>query len=104
MVQAVSQGRFSNETDRRNLTGLIERYRKAKFDLSQFTSGHDFCAALGIVLRKQIGSRHCMQSSRSEVEIHLRLTVDIDHLRETTIYDSITQWQQENVPYKVLTS
>jgi hypothetical protein len=104
MVQAVSQGRFSNAKDRENLTRMIERYRNTKFDLSQFTSGHDFCAALGIILREKIGSRHLMQSLRSEVEMHLRLTIDIDHLQETTVYGSITQWQQENVPYRVLKS
>jgi hypothetical protein len=104
MVQAVSQGRFSNAKDRENLTRMIERYRNTKFDLSQFTSGHDFCAALGIILREKIGSRHLMQSLRSEVEMHLRLTVDSDHLQETAVYGSITQWQQENVPYRVLKS
>lgn len=84
------------------LRGHVDHYMNAHLDLYQLTSGHDFCAALGVCLRGEIGDRRPPQTWRSEIEIHFRLAFDTLHLVQTTFMAGVRQWEQDNRPYQVL--
>lgn len=70
----------------------------------QMTNGHDFCAALGAMLRSDIGTRKVPQSWASEVESHIRLTFDSNDFRSLALFQGILAWEAANSGYVVLDS
>lgn len=62
----------------------------------QMTNGHDFCAALGAMLRSEIGARKAPQCWASEVEAHIRLTFDKDDFRSLKLFETISAWEAKN--------
>ncbi len=102
MVDAVSWGRFANASSKRALKAYVTRYSGANLDLQQATCGHDFCAALGIVLRTVAGGRLPPQTWKSEIEMHFRLAFDLGHFRETPAHAAIQSWEADNQPYRIL--
>lgn len=102
MVDAVSWGAFSSAANKTALKDHIARYTGSNLDLEQATCGHDFCAALGVILRGIAGGRLPPQTWKSEIEMHFRLAFDLGHFRETPAYAAITAWESENEPYRIL--
>lgn len=102
LIEYVSWGKFSSTAQRDALRSHIQRYATAPIDLIQMTCGHDFCAALGIALRAQLGSRKSPQTWRSEIEMHFRLALDFGHLKETGVVAALSSWEAANEPYRVL--
>jgi hypothetical protein len=102
MIDEVSQGRFATGLMKKQLEEHINRFLGLHLDLHQITSGHDFCAALGLALRDKLGGRKPQQTYRSEIELHLRLTFTLDDLASTTTYASLRAWEDENPGYKIL--
>lgn len=68
----------------------------------QMTNGHDFCAALGAMLRSDIGSRKAPQCWASEIETHIRLAFDMDDFRSLKLFQSVLDWEDANAGFRVL--
>lgn len=102
LIDEIFAGRNPSAEARDKLSALIDKYAKLNVDILQITCGHDFCAALGIALRNQLGSRLGPQSWRSEVELHLRLTYDRADFENSPTFAAIKSWEAENEPYQVL--
>ncbi|WIY27369.1 DUF4435 domain-containing protein [Parasedimentitalea psychrophila] len=67
MIAEVSQGKFSSNKDKELLRKRIDDCLLRKFDLWQFSNGHDLMSAVSIRLEDQIGSRKGSQNYPSEV-------------------------------------
>jgi hypothetical protein len=104
LVEACSWGRFGDPASKQKIAATIARYARLNLDLYQITSGHDACAAVGIALRVVIGRRKKEQTSRSEIEMHMRLAIDRGDLDQCGLLPKIRQWEADNVPYGVLSS
>lgn len=68
----------------------------------QMTNGHDFCGAIGSMLRADIGSRKAQQCFASEIETHVRLTFNKDDFHSLDIVPKIISWEQRNPGYRIL--
>ena len=102
LIDAVSHGRFSSQAAKAALRAYINKYAQSALDPMQLTSGHDFCAALGIVLRDLAGARRVAQTWRSEIELHFRLAYDQRDFAGTVPYSDIQTWEAANTPYRIL--
>ena len=102
MINAASTGKFNDPKSRTNLKEHVQKYANADYDLHQFISGHDVCAAIGVCLRSHLGQRRLAQTLRSEIEMHLRLSIHRPDLDETGLSSRIVAWELENKPYRVL--
>lgn len=87
---------------RRHLVSQINNVAKLKYDLKQLTNGHDFCCALGVALRSELGSRKVVHTWGSEIEAHFRLLMSDNEFRATKVANDLVQWQRDNAPYQVL--
>lgn len=99
MINSVSNGRLASNESNERLRSLMLAHQAVPGDLEQITSGHDFCAALGIALRHRLGSRREAQTWRSEVEMHLRLAFSIDDMATTKTYGAMKCWEEANPGY-----
>ncbi|MEX0808749.1 MAG: DUF4435 domain-containing protein [Dongiaceae bacterium] len=70
--------------------------------LSVFCNGHDAIQILGIGLLHCFGKLKEHQVWRSKIELEFRAIFGIEEFVSTGIYDSIRDWESENVPYQVL--
>jgi hypothetical protein len=104
LIDVVSTGAFRSEKDKQRLRKLVTDCAATNPDPNQVTSGHDLCAALGIMLRDRIGSRVVSVSLASEVEMHLRLAFATEDFRRTGTFSAIRTWEEENRPFLVLRS
>ena len=101
MVDSVSFGKFQAAATREASKSQIVKTVGKDLPLNQVTSGHDFCAALGIALRSEIGNRRDQQTWRSEIELHLRLAYSVEEFQTSYLFQSIKSWEKENPPYKI---
>ncbi len=102
MIDHVSRGQRSTPAAKAALQAHVNRYNASAIDLYQATSEHDFCAALGLLLRNVAERRRDAQTWRSEVELHFRLAYDREHFSETDPFRALQAWETANHPYKVL--
>lgn len=102
MISNISRGGRASPEARAALRRHIDRYAASNIDLYQATSGHDFCEALGIMLRDVVGDRRAPQTWRSEVERHFRLAYNREHFAETQPCRLLQAWEAGNPPYRVL--
>jgi len=80
----------------------IARAAGKEYDLYQLTNGHDFHCALGASLRHDLGSRRHFHTWGSEVEKHLRLTLNDSDFKRLLVYGAICEWVRKNPPFKIL--
>ncbi|BAH98982.1 DUF4435 domain-containing protein [Acetobacter pasteurianus] len=92
MIDEASQRAHNNAAAKQVLRTHINRYAAIAFDLWQFTNGHDLVTALGIALQKRIGKRVVSQTTRNEVEKHLRLTFDYNDFHSCGLAKKIENW------------
>lgn len=102
LAEDVFFGRDASDARIGELARLINKHAADDFDPLQMTNGHDFCSALGLCLRDAIGSRRVAQTWGSEVEMHLRLALNDNDFRATSVFRDILRWERENVPYIIL--
>lgn len=102
MVDEVSRGRFGSAAAKADLIARVNKYMGRTFDFHQLTSGHDFCAALGLALRDRLGGRRPAQTWRREVELHLRLAFSLADMSGTPTYAEIRRWESDNPGYDIL--
>lgn len=70
--------------------------------LPHLISGHDFCCLLGIALKEKVGARAGHTITADELELHLRLTLDIADFREVGLENKVRAWGAVNPGYDVL--
>jgi hypothetical protein len=102
LVDHVSSGRFNTAVHKKFLKEKIVESCCLDHSPLQLTSGHDFCAVLGIALRDKLGSRRIPQTLRGEVETHLRLTYDRADFEVSCVKSFCAKWQLENPSYILL--
>lgn len=101
-IELIFQGKIVAESEKSKIRNQILSLSQKDFDLMQLTNGHDFCDALGICLRCELGERRATQTWGKEVEIHIRLLFSDQSFKQSVIYNKIITWEQENPPYIVL--
>lgn len=104
MIDSASTGKFADAIYKAKLKDYVQKHAAEDYDLLQFTSGHDVCAAIGISLRSHLGQRRPAQTLRSEIEMHLRLSIHKPDLDDIGLSLRITTWEAENRPYHILAS
>ena len=102
MIDDASRGKFSDPASKAKLRSIVSKYAALPLDLYQISSGHDACGALGICLRARLGKRETDQTTRSEIEIHMRLTLDPNDFRECGLIENLKAWEEDNTPYRIL--
>jgi Protein of unknown function (DUF4435) len=104
LVASVSNQKFSGPQHQQRLKALINNYVTREYNIYQLTSGHDFCQALGIALRALLGTRKPSQTYGSEIELHLRLTVNLADMIATGLIQKIQEWEDANPGYHIMPS
>lgn len=66
--------------------------------------GHDVIEILGVGLRQSFGALAQAENSSSEVARSLILAYERGHFEETDLYKQIKDWEERNVPYRILRS
>jgi hypothetical protein len=101
-VDALVDAGYVDVTRRDWIELEINSEKNTQKDEWQMTNGHDFCAAIGSMLRGDIGSRKAQQCFASEIETHIRLTFNKDDFLSLSIAAGIISWEEQNPGYRVL--
>ncbi len=96
-----TNSRNMNISEKRLKREIISLMKKGP-EPEQVCSGHDVVAILTIGLNHVFGNRTSEDVSEAVVDRVLRLSYDITIFRETKLYASIQEWEQNNPPFTVL--
>jgi hypothetical protein len=103
-VDQIAAGPNLTPEQQRLVHAQITKASEMEYDLRQITNGHDFCAAVGVLLRSELGSRRDVHTWGSEIEASLRLLMSKEEFRSTLVFNEILSWQRENQPFRILSA
>lgn len=82
----------------------LKNQKNDSHDPWQVCCGHDLVEVLSLSLRKTIGSNKASDVDPDRLERYLRLAYEEVYFRNTQLYSSIRNWEDNNQPFKVLRS
>lgn len=91
---------YTDETVLEHLNGIIEE--GGNYDSSEICCGHDLISLFGLGLRKLFATLKASVADKDNVRKLFRLAFSINDFVNTNLYAAIVQWEQVNVPYKIL--
>ncbi|MCD4800956.1 MAG: DUF4435 domain-containing protein [Methanococcoides sp.] len=98
-VKVNSHGHSLNE---RAIRKKLMKMLGEDHDPWQICSGHDVVEILAFGLREIFGNLDAHHTNEGIIDRSLRLAYDITMFKKTDLYSSILNWEEENVPYIVL--
>src|SRR6188768_1418661 len=66
------------------------------YDKYHLVNGHDLSQILYLFLKKTLGCKNKMLVDHNAIEDSLILAFEIDDFRKTQLYQSLTQWDNNN--------
>jgi hypothetical protein len=94
---------------RENIQAEIAVLKKQTINLWILCRGHDVLGIIAIILpqivknvsRFEMSDKHKIQTKAGELSRSLRMSFDSSFFKETKLYQTIKQWEQDNPPFVV---
>ncbi len=88
--------------DKDNLLMKMKTIANMGHDLWHLCCGHDLVEILSIGLCRVLGKNNKSDVKPEKLETSLRLGYELAYFADTTLFQLICRWQEENAPYVVL--
>ena len=102
MIREVKENSHEYSLNEKKVKKKIIALLKEEHDPWQACSGHDIVEILAYGLREVFGNSDSRYATEGIVDRSLRLAYDITMFRETELYRSIQEWEEQNQPFVVL--
>ena len=96
LCRAVVRNSISPQVNARELRILLDEYMEEKHYVDEVCRGHDLVAIMAIGLRYTFGADNAIHIRDAAVGSALRLSYDMRHFRETSLYKDTKQWAAAN--------
>lgn len=77
----------------------IKKIETENYDLKEFCNGHDFMNILSLALKKAINK---INISSEQLEKDFTIAYRFDDFKETNLYHSLVEWENQNNDFKLL--
>jgi hypothetical protein len=102
MIREVKENSHEYSLNEKHVKKKIITLLKEEHDPWQTCSGHDIVEILAYGLREVFGNSDSRYVTEGIIDRSLRLAYDITMFRETELYHSIQEWEEQNPPFVVL--
>ncbi len=102
MVQAVVNNSQQHQLDQKQLAEQVENELQKKHDCWQISCGHDIVELLSLGFRKIFSSKSGGAVTVGRLEQSLRLAYDASCFQETSLYQTMLDWEQRHPSFPIL--